>query len=160
MISHTQKSMSRSLQSKTFSILCGTILLTPLANVALAEEPKAVASQILNEAIPEFQSTMASMSQGCPNGQGKPPLNWSGRQDPGNKAVKSLGDARVALSENKIEEAKTHIEAGMSQWGELIASLSRSCPGGRGGLDPTYYGRYVGYWNQVRERMTTVLRFL
>jgi hypothetical protein len=139
------------------SLLCGVLFST---NVALAEDPKVVAGQILNEAIPEFQSTMASMSQGCHNGQGVPPLNWSARQEPGNKAVKSLSDARVALGENKIDDAKKYIEAGLSQWDALINSLSRSCSGGSGGDDPTYYGRYVGYRNQVRERMLTVLRFL
>jgi hypothetical protein len=151
----------RSLQSRAASFLCGVLFSIPLANVALAEDAKAVASQILNEAIPEFQSTMSSMSQGCGGGaSGEPPLNWQGRQQPGNEAVKSLSDARVALSQNKIDDAKKYIEAGLSQWDALINSLAHSCSGGSSGLDPTYYGRYVGYKNQVRERMLTVLRFL
>ena len=67
--------------------------------VTFAVEAKDEIIKILGEAIPQLQNTMASMSQGCSGGpNGVPPLNWSGRQAPGNEAVKTLGDARTALA--------------------------------------------------------------
>ena len=95
----SKRLVARSLQSRTASILCWVLFLTPLANVAFAVEAKDEIIKILGEAIPQLQNTMASMSQGCSGGpNGVPPLNWSGRQAPGNEAVKTLGDARTALA--------------------------------------------------------------
>lgn len=63
---------ARYIRSRAAPILCGILVSFSVANVAVAEDAKVVASQILDEAIPEFQRTMASMSQGCHNGQGVP----------------------------------------------------------------------------------------
>src|ERR1700682_2794148 len=105
MISHTPKSVARSLHFKTVSVLCG-ILLTSLANVAVAAETEDVVLQILGEAIPQLLNTMASISQGCSGlPGGEPPLNWQGRQTPGNSAVKTLGDARTALAAAQTSDA-------------------------------------------------------
>ncbi|MET4257377.1 hypothetical protein ABIC09_002313 [Bradyrhizobium sp. S3.12.5] len=145
MISHTQKSVARSLRSRTASVIFGVFFLTPVANVAFAADAKDIIKQILDEATPQLQSTMASMSQGCHNGQGVPPLNWAGRQQPGNAAVKALSDARVALAECRIADGKQQIDYGLGQWDNLIASLHQSCSGGGGGDDPTYYGNYVQF---------------
>jgi hypothetical protein len=166
MNSCSKKSVARSLHSKTVSILCG-ILLTPLANVAVAAEAKDVVLQILGEAIPQLQNTMASMSQGCSGGSGGvPPLNWQSRQAPGNSAVNTLGNARVALAAAQTSDAgamqqvKQQINSGLSQWDTLISSLERSCSGGSGGENPVNYGSYVQFRNQLKAELQTAMRFL
>jgi hypothetical protein len=138
----------------------GGLFLIPLANVAFAADAKDIIKQILDQATPQLQNTMASMSQGCHNGQGVPPLNWTARQQPGNAAVKALSDARVALAECRIADAKQQIDYGLGQWDNLIASLHQSCSGGEHGDDPTYYGTYVQFRDKLKERLQTAEQFL
>jgi hypothetical protein len=156
----TRSNSTRSLQSRAASILCGVFFLIPLANVAFADA-KDVIKEILDEAIPQLQNTMASISQGCPGGpHGVPPLNWGGRQAPGNSAVQAFSAARAALGEGRITDTRQQIETGLSQWDALIASLSRSCSGGSGGVHPTNYGNYVRFKDSLNERLQTAMRFL
>ncbi|GAB9084629.1 hypothetical protein [Bradyrhizobium diazoefficiens] len=123
--------------------------------------------KILGEAIPELQNTMASVSQGCGGGHGGvPPLNWQGRQQPGNSAVKILGDARTALATAQtsdaaaIQQIKQQIISGLSQWDTLINSLHDSCEEGSHGQDPVNYGNYLRFRDVFEERLKTALRFL
>lgn len=67
-ITRSKNLVSRSLQPRTASILCGALLWAPFANVAFAVEAKVVLDQILGEAIPQLQNVMASVSQGCSGG--------------------------------------------------------------------------------------------
>ena len=129
--------------------------------------PKDEVNAILGEAIPQLMNTMASMAQGCSGGpNGVPPLNWGGRQQPGNAAVQTLGDARVALQAadpsdaNKMEQIKTQINSGLNQWDTLIASLNDSCSGGPHGEDPVNYGNYILFADRLKERLRTAMRFL
>lgn len=102
----SKRLVARSLPSRTASIICGVLFLTPLANVAFAVEAKDEVIKILGEAIPQLQNTMASISQGCSGGgSGVPPLNWQGRQAPGNSAVSTLSDARLALKTAQTSDA-------------------------------------------------------
>jgi len=123
--------------------------------------------KILGEALPQLQSTMASMSQGCSGGSnGVPPLNWSGRQAPGNQAVITLSNARVLLATSQpsdaaaMEKVKQEINTGLSQWDTLISSLSLSCSGGEHGENPVYYGRYVAFRDILKTQLQTAMRFL
>jgi hypothetical protein len=166
MISYSKNAVARSLRSRTASIICG-ILLAPLANVAVAADAKDVVLQILGEAIPQLQNTMASMSQGCSGGSGGvPPLNWQSRQSPGNSAVNTLGNARVALAAAQtsdtgaMQQVKQQITSGLSQWDTLINSLDRSCSGGSGGENPVNYGSYVQFRDQLKAQLQTAMRFL
>jgi hypothetical protein len=59
------KNVVRSL--RTVSIVCGVLFLLPTTNVALADA-KGVVAEILDEALPQLQNTMASVSQGCSGG--------------------------------------------------------------------------------------------
>ena len=152
--------LARSLRSRAALILCGALFLIPLANLALADA-KDVVKQILDEAIPQLQNTMASMSQGCSGGSGGvPPLNWQERQKPGNSAVQALSAGRAALGEGRIPDAKQQINSGISQWDTLINSLSMSCSGGPHGQDPVNYGNYVRFRDVMKERLQTAMRFL
>jgi hypothetical protein len=152
------KNVVRSL--RTVSIVCGVLFLLPTTNVALADA-KGVVAEILDEALPQLQNTMASVSQGCSGGSnGVPPLGWQDRQKPGNAAVLSLSGARVAISENRIDDAKSKIITGLGQWDTLINSLSLSCSGGAHGEDPVNYGNYLRFRDVLKERLLTAIRFL
>jgi hypothetical protein len=135
-------------------ILCGVLFLAPLANVALAVDAKDEIIKILDETIPQLQSTMASLSVGCSGGSsGVPPLNWSSRQAPGNAAVKTLVDARTALAAAQTlddaakQRIKQQINSALSQWDTLINGLAGSCSGGGSGQNPVSYGNYVNFRN-------------
>jgi hypothetical protein len=156
----TRSKSTRSLQSRAASILCGVLFLIPLANVAFADA-KDVIKQILDEAIPQLQNTMASISQGCSGGSGGvPPLNWQARQESGNLAVQALSAGRAALGEGRTTDARQQINSGLSQWDTLINSLAASCSGGPSGENPVNYGNYVRFRDVMKERLQTALRFL
>jgi hypothetical protein len=166
MISYSKNAVARSLRSRAASIICGVLFLIPLANVAFAVDAKEETIKILGEAIPQLLNTMSSISQGCGGGpNGVPPLNWQGRQAPGNSAVKTLGDARVALAAaqasdaNAIQQVKQQINAGLGQWDALINSLASSCSGGSGGENPTNYGNYVQFRNDLKMQLQTSMRY-
>jgi hypothetical protein len=155
---HSNRLFARSLRRVS---VCYGILFLALGATATAADPKNVIKEILDEAIPQFQNTMASMSEGCSGGpNGVPPLNWSGRQKPGNVAIQDLSAARAAMGEDRIEDARKKINSGLSQWDTLINSLAGSCSGGAHGIDPVSYGNYVQFRNQVKERLQTALRFI
>jgi hypothetical protein len=153
--------------TRTVSLLCGLLLLPSLSNVAFAVDPKTEILKILGEAIPQLQNTMASISQGCSGGSGGvPPLNWQGRQQPGNSAVRELGDARTVLAgaqttdAGAIQQVKQLINAGLTDWDALINSLAASCSGGSHGEDPVNYGNYVQFRNDLKTQLVTTMRFL
>jgi hypothetical protein len=127
----------------------------------MADEPRTVIKQILDEAIPELSRQIESMSQGCGGGRsGVPPLNWGGRQAPGHSAIQALGAARAALGEGRIDDTKQQILSGLSDWNTLVSSLHMSCEEGPHGEDPVNYGNYVRYRDQLAERLRITLRFL
>jgi hypothetical protein len=128
---------TRPLQARAASILCGVLFLIPLANVAFAADAADVIKGILDEAIPQLQNTMASISQGCSGGpSGEPPLNWQDRQKPGNSAVQAFSAARAALATGQTSVAVQLINSGLSRWDTLINSLAKSCSGARTGRIP------------------------
>jgi hypothetical protein len=124
-------------------------------------DAKEVIKGILDQAIPQLQTTMASISQGCSGGSsGVPPENWAARQVPGNAAVEEFSRARAALGEDRITDTRQHINSALTQWDTLINSLSLSCSGGEHGEHPVNYGNYVMFRNELRERLKTALLFL
>jgi hypothetical protein len=160
-ITRSKSLVARSLRSKTASILCGILLLTPFANVAFAAEAKVVVDQILGEAIPQLQDMVVSMSQGCSGGaHGVPPVSWSALQPHGNSAVNAFSAARTSLAIGQTSNAVQQINAGVSELDALVNGLHENCSGGAHGVDPVYYGRYVGIRNLLKERLETAIRFL
>lgn len=160
MSSYSKISLARSLQSGTVSIFSG-ILLTALANVAPAADPKTVADGILGEAIPAIQSQMVSMSGGCSGGRsGVPPLNWGSLQVHGNAAVNAFSGARTALATGQTQTAVQQINSGVSDYDKLINGLHENCSGGAHGENPVSYDRYVAFRNNLKTQLETVLRFL
>ncbi|MCC8977575.1 hypothetical protein [Bradyrhizobium acaciae] len=120
-----------------------------------------VVKEILDQAIPELQKQMASMSQGCSGGDhGVPPENWQARQAPGNSAIQAFSAARAALGEGRIPDTKQQIISALTQWDTLINSLALSCSGGEHGRDPDNYGNYLRFRDLLKERLLTALRFL
>ncbi|AYG57820.1 hypothetical protein [Rhizobium jaguaris] len=116
---------------------------------------------ILDDAIPHFQDQMGSMSQGCGFGKnGGPPLDWQSRQQPGNAAIKAFDNARVALAQGRIPDAKQQIDSGLSQWDTLISSLAGSCPIGAHGTDPASYGAYQRFRDVVKAQLQVAVQFL
>ncbi|MEY9428136.1 hypothetical protein ABH975_003451 [Bradyrhizobium ottawaense] len=120
-----------------------------------------VVKEILEQAIPQIQGTMASMSTGCGGGrEGVAPVNWPNRQKPGNSAVQEFSSARAALGEGRTADAKQHITSALSLWDQMIANLSGCCSGGPHGEDPPNYGNYVRFRDVLKERLLTAMRFL
>jgi hypothetical protein len=160
MISYSKNAVARSLRSRTASIICGVLFLTPVANVASAADPKTVVDRILGEAIPAIQSQMVSMSQGCSGGSnGVPPLNWGSLQVHGNTAVNAFSAARTALATGQTSVAVQLINSGLSELDALVNGLHQSCSGGAHGVDPVYYGRYVAFRDNLKTELQTPLRF-
>lgn len=160
-ITRSKRLLHRLLQFRTASILCGVIILTPLANVASAADPKAVLDTILGTAIPVLQDTMASISQGCSGGaHGVPPVPWNRLRPHGDSAVNAFSAARTALATSQIPVAVQQINSGLSELDQLIDGLHDNCSGGAHGVDPVYYGRYVGFRNDLKTQLQTALRFL
>jgi len=86
------------------TVLCGSLLLTPLATSA--KDVKVVIERNLSDAVLLTQGFMASAAQGCSGGpNGKAPLNWGGRQASGVAAQNALNDLRVALAGGQTEKA-------------------------------------------------------
>jgi hypothetical protein len=153
--------VSRSLQSRTASIVCGILLWAPFANVAFAVEAKVILDQILGEAIPQLQNVMASMGQGCSGGSnGVPPVGWGEKQKSGNLAVNAFSAARTALATGQTSDAVQQINTGVSQLDALINGLHNSCSGGASGVDPVSYSNYVRFRDVLKERLETAKRFL
>ena len=67
-IARSKSLVARSLRSRTTSILCGVLFLTPLSNVAFAADTNTAADKVLGDAISQTQDMMVSMSQGCSGG--------------------------------------------------------------------------------------------
>jgi hypothetical protein len=149
------------LRSRIAGVLCGLLFFTSLANVASAADPKAIADQILSDAIPALQNQMASMSQGCSGGSnGLPPLNWGSLQVHGDTAVNAFSAARTALATGQTPVAVRQINSGLGELDAMIDGLHQNCSGGAHGVDPVYYGRYVVFRNDLKTQLQTVLRFL
>lgn len=161
MISHTQKSVARSLRSRTASVIFGVFFLTPLANVAFAADAKTVVDKILGEAIPAIQTQMVSMSEGCSGGgHGRPPEGWGALQVHGNTAVNAFSGARTALATGQTQAAVQQVNSGLGQYDALINGLHENCSGGSHGEDPVSYGGYVAFRNNLKTQLETALRFL
>jgi hypothetical protein len=107
----TRKSLvARLPRSRTASIICGVLFLTPLANVVSAADSRTVVDGILGEAIPAIQSQMVPMSEGCSGGpHGRPPVGWGALQVHGNTAVNAFSDARTALATGQTAAARQQI---------------------------------------------------
>jgi hypothetical protein len=122
--------------ARTASLLCGVLFLTSLANVAFATDPITVVDALLRDAIPAVQDTMASMSQGCHNGHGVPPLNWGTLQIHGDTAVNAFSAARTALATKQTPVAVQQINSGLSELDILVNGLHMNCSGAGTGMIP------------------------
>jgi hypothetical protein len=137
----SKRLVARSLPSRTASIISGVLVLTSLANIASAADPKTVVDGILGEAIPAIQNQMVSMSGGCSGGaSGVPPVNWGALQVHGNTAVNAFSGARTALATGQTQAAVQQINSGVSSYDALINGLHENCSGGARGQDPVNYG--------------------
>ena len=162
MISCSKNAVARSLQSRTASIICGVLLLAPVASsFAFAADPKTVVDQILSEAIPAIQSQMVSMSEGCSGGDhGIPPLNWGALQVHGYTAVNAFSGGRTSLATNQTQAAVQQITSALGEYDALINGLAQNCRGGAHGEDPVSYGNYVAFRNNLKTELQTAIRFL
>lgn len=161
MISYSKNEVARSLRSRTAAVICGALLLAPVANIASAADPKTLVDQILGEAIPAIQNQMVSMSEGCSGGgHGVPPVNWGALQVHGYTAVNAFSGGRTSLATNQTQAAVQQINSGLGEYDALINGLHENCSGGAHGEDPTSYGSYVAFRNNLKTELQTALRFL
>jgi hypothetical protein len=148
---------SKSLQSRTASMLCGFLFLAPLANVAFADETKVVIENVLNDAISQTQNMVVSMSQGCSGGaHGVPPVNWGSLQTNGNLAINALNGVKLALTSGQTEEARRQLQSAGNALEALVNGVHNNCSGGASGVDPVYYDRYQAIRAAVRAKLDVV----
>jgi hypothetical protein len=108
------------------------------AEVATAQAARdAARAQVLSGAISQIQTLMASMSQGFPGGaHGVPPVNWTGLQSHGNKAVNALNEAKLALARGQTWNAVQQISSAEGEFDALVNGLHNSCSGAPPGRIP------------------------
>jgi|SRR5580700_6520859 hypothetical protein len=139
---HSKGLAARPLPSRTASIICGALFLTPLANVAFADANSA-ADSVLADSISQIQNLMVSMSLGCSGGpHGVPPVNWTALQSHGNNAVNALTAARLALAKGQTSVAVQQITFGEGELDTLVNGVHNNCSGGPSGEDPPGYAGY------------------
>lgn len=142
-------------------ILCGALVLAPLANVVSAKDPKEVVDKNLGEAIILTQNLMRSASEGCSGGShGVPPYKWGDRQVSGVKAQNALNELRRVLAAGQTASALDLINTASSELQKFVSSLHESCIGGRNGVDPVNYGAYLVTLTTVKAKLEVLRELL
>jgi hypothetical protein len=157
---HSNRLMARWLPSRTASIICGVLFLTPLADVAFADTNSA-ADSVMADAITQTQGLMVSLSQGCSGGpHGVPPTSWTDLQPHGNNAANALITGRLALAKGQTAVAVQQITAAEAELDALVNGVHNGCSGGPHGEDPTGYSAYLAIRATVNGKLDVVKLFL
>jgi predicted acylesterase/phospholipase RssA len=132
------------------------------ARVTTAQAARDAAQvQVLSVAISQIQTLMASMNLACPGGaHGVPPLNWTGLQSHGDKAVNALNEAKLALARGQQSDAARQISSAEGEFEALVSGLHNNCSGGSSGIDPVGYNAFTSTSAAVKGNLDELKRSL
>lgn len=158
--SHRESNKEKSkrwLQSRFASILCGALLLSPLATkVAFADVNSAI-DTLLGEAIIQSQTMVALMTDNCPGGpHGQAPQAYGAFVKQSNEVGKQLVDLRLALAKGEKNNAAQKIDSAEDGLEKMVTMMHENCSGGPHGQNPLNYGALVLVKENVKGKLDAV----